>query len=513
MNRLVRCLRGACSYDQVAKATLMRCVSKSRFRSLVRFPLAAACVFALGCSSSKSGESGAGAPTVDGASAAGGEETHVAGSGGSPSVGGSSQSGGMPGTALGGTSAGGMSAGGVSGIAGASSTGGSGVGGGGGSLSTAGAAGSMSSAECVAKTAVSSMKLGWNLGNSLDVADASKSDTAVEAAWGNPVVTADLFKAVSAAGFGAVRIPVTWIGRFGAAPNYTISQTFIDRVEQVVKYALDAKLYVIINIHHDGGNNITGRWLNLVDSSGQVTAANSSAVSTQFKALWTQIAARFKGYGDHLIFEAMNEVMVDYGTPKPEYYTQINDLNQAFVDTVRATGGNNALRCLVVPGYNTNIDYTVAGFTAPKDTSAGKLILSDHFYDPYSFAGSAETHTWGTGSPGVDNWGQEDWVKSQMAKLKSSYVDKGLPMILGEYGAVNQTGYETYRRYYTEYVTKAAHDAGITPFVWDNGGKNSGSDAFGLVDRSNNTILYPTLMQALTRAVTSIYALADVAKP
>jgi endoglucanase len=405
--------------------------------------------------------------------------------------------------------AGGLSTGGASGIAGALPTAGTG----GTGSSTAGSGGAAVSGGCVAKTTVSNMKLGWNLGNSLDASDPSKSDTAVETAWGNPTVTPELMKAISTAGFGAIRIPVTWIGRFGAAPNYPISKAFIDRVEQIVKYALDAKLYVIINIHHDGGHNVSGRWLNLVDSAGQVTTANSSAVSTQFKALWTQIAAHFKGYDEHLIFESMNEVMVDYGTPKPEYLTQINDLNQAFVDTVRASGGNNALRCLVVPGYNTNLDHTVAGFTAPKDTSAGKLILSDHFYDPYTFAGSAETHTWGAGNAGIDNWAQEDWVKSQMAKLKSTFVDKGLPMILGEYGAVNQTGYEGYRRYYTEYVTKAAHDVGITPFYWDNGGKNSGSDAFGLIDRANNTVLYPALMQALTRAVSSSYTLADVAKP
>jgi endoglucanase len=376
-----------------------------------------------------------------------------------------------------------------------------------------GAAGATGASVCVAKTVVASMKLGWNLGNSLDASDASKADTAVETAWGNPLVTRELLQAISAAGFGAVRIPVTWIGRFGPGPSYTISPAFIKRVEQVVQYALDAKLYVIINIHHDGGNNVTGRWLSLVDASGQVTSANSTAVATQFKALWTQIATHFTPYGEHLMFEAMNEVMVDYGSPKPEYYTQINDLNQAFVDTVRATGGNNLTRCLVVPGYNTNIDYTLAGFVLPKDSSAGKLILSDHFYDPFSFAGSGETHTWGTGNPGIDSWGQEDWVKSQTAKLKATFGDKGVPIILGEYGAVNQTGYENYRRYYSEYVTKAAHDAGITPFFWDNGGKGSGSDAFGLIDRANNTVLYPELMQALTRAVSSSYALSDVMKP
>lgn len=456
-------------------------------------------MLALGCSSSKSSEAGGAGSTDQGGGAGGG----TSGGGAGSIAGGSSQSGAAAGTGPGG----------AAGVAGASSSAGNGAGGSGGALAAGGAGGSSSNAECVAKTAVANMKLGWNLGNSLDVADASKSDTAVESAWGNPQISPELLKAVAANGFGAVRIPVTWIGRFGAAPSYTISQTFIDRVEQVVKYALAENLYVIINIHHDGGNNINGRWLTLVDSSGQVTAANSSAVLTQFKALWAQIAAHFKGYGEHLILESMNEVMVDYGTPKPEYYTQINDLNQAFVDTVRASGGNNATRCLVVPGYNTNIEYTVAGFTLPKDTSAGKLILSDHYYDPYTFAGSAETHAWGAGNPGIDDWAQEDWVRSQMAKLKATFLDKGVPMILGEYGAVNQAGYENYRRYYMEYVTKAAHDVGIAPFYWDNGGKNSGGEAFGLIDRSNNTVLYPTLMQALTRAVSSSYALADVAKP
>jgi len=485
-------------------------VSKNRFRRSIRVSLALLSALGVGCGSSSTapnaGTAGAsaGGPALGGAGTAGSNATSAGGPGSSGSAGNAGQTG----------IAGASSSGGASGIAGNSASGGSGAGASaGGASATGGAAGENGASVCVAKTAVANMKLGWNLGNSLDVADASKSDTAVETAWGNPAVSAELMKAIAAAGFGAVRIPVTWIGRYGAAPNYTISPTFINRVDQVVKYALSAGLYVIINIHHDGGHNVTGRWLTLVDGSGQVTSANSTAVATQFKALWRQIATHFTAYGEHLIFEGMNEVMVDYNTPKPEYYTQINDLNQAFVDTVRESGGNNATRCLVVPGYNTNIEYTVAGFVLPKDTSTGKLILSDHFYDPYSFAGSAETHTWGAGNPGIDNWGQEDWVKTQMAKLKSTFADKGIPIILGEYGAVNQTGYESYRRYYSEYVTKAAHDAGITPFLWDNGGKGSGGEAFGMIDRANNTVLYPTLMQALTRAVSSSYTLAEVAKP
>jgi endoglucanase len=454
-----------------------------------------------------------------GSVASGGRASGGAGAGGTLNVGGGAGTGGINkggSSATGGQAAGGTggksNTGGATGIGGGGATGGSAKGG---ASPTGGATagGSSSTGACVASSVVSTMKIGWNLGNTLDSADASKPDTTVETAWGNPAVTPALMQAVASAGFGAVRIPVTWIGRFGASPTYTISPTFINRVEEVVKYVLDQNMVAIINIHHDGGNNVTGRWLTLVDGSGNVTTANTSAVLTQFKALWVQIADHFKNYDKRLIFEAMNEVMVDYNTPKQSYYDQINGLNQAFVDTVRASGGNNPMRCLVVPGYNTNIDYTVAGFITPKDTSAGKLILSDHYYDPYNFTGSASTHTWGTGNPGIDNWAQEDWVQSEVAKLKSTFIDKGLPMILGEYGAVNQSGYENYRRYYIEYVTKAVHDAGITPFYWDNGSMGTGSEAFGLLNRSNNTVQYPTILQAMMRAVTSSYSLAEVAKP
>ena len=209
----------------------------------------------------------------------------------------------------------------------------------------------------------------------------------------------------------------------------------------------------------------------------------------------------------------MNEIKVGSDAPLPAYYDEINALNQAFVDTVRPTGGYNVNRCLVVPGYNTNIDYTVAGFVKPNDDAPGKLILSDHYYDPWSFAGEASTHTWGAGSPGVDNWGQEDHVRGQVQKLKTKFIDQGLPMIWGEYGAVKQAGYESYQRYYTEYVTKAVHDAGIVPFLWDNGSKGSGAEAFGLFDRANNGVQNPALLEAMLRAVTSTYTLADVQKP
>lgn len=495
----------------------------------------------LACSNGDGGPGGtAGRSSGSGAFGGGGAAagTGAGGGAGRGNTGGSAPVAGMSGRNNAGTGAGGNGAGtgGATGGAGASASGGanpsggagsnaggrSGSGGTGGTTAGTGAmaggagsgtGGTSSAGACNAVATVAAMKLGWNLGNALDSVDTTKSDTAVETAWGNPTITPALLQAVKAAGFGAVRIPVSWIGRFGAAPEYTIKSSFIERVEEVVGYALDANLYVIINLHHDGGEGVTGQWLRLVDGSGKVTDANAQAVLAQFKKMWAQIATHFASYGDHLILEGMNEIKVGYDAPLSAYYDEITALNQAFVDTVRATGGYNPNRCLVVPGYNTNIEYTLAGFVKPTDTAPGKLILSDHYYDPWSFAGEASTHTWGAGNPGVDNWGQEDWVRGQVEKLKTKFIDQGLPMIWGEYGAVKQTGYENYQRYYMEYVTKAVHDAGIVPFVWDNGSKGSGAEAFGLFDRANNSVLAPTLLEALGRAVTSSYTLADVAKP
>lgn len=358
---------------------------------------------------------------------------------------------------------------------------------------------------CMAAIAVAEMKIGWNLGNSLDAVGPNRSDSEVETAWGNPKITPALIQAVSKAGFGAIRIPVTWIDRFGSAPEYTIRETFLSRVEEVVNDVLDQNLYAIINLHHDGGKGVNGQWIRL--------DANPSALQSQFQKIWMQIADKFKGHSHRLIFESMNEIQGTSSTPTQANFDVINALNASFVETVRRSGGNNPSRCLLVPGYNTNIDHTVKGFIAPPDSSAGRLILSVHYYDPWNFAGAGSSHAWGTGNPGVDNWGQEEWVQKQMTKLKTTYIDNGIPVIMGEYGAVNQAGFESYRRYYMEYVTKAAFDVGIVPFYWDNGSTRSGDDAFGLFNRTSNTILYPTILEAMIRAVNSSYTLAAVAKP
>jgi endoglucanase len=141
------------------------------------------------------------------------------------------------------------------------------------------------------------------------------------------------------------------------------------------------------------------------------------------------------------------------------------------------------------------------------------LILSVHYYDPYLFALQAKTNTWGAASPGRDDWGQEDFVVKQFDRLKAAFIDKGLPVIIGEYGATHQKGFEGYRRYYMEYVTKAAVDRGLVPIYWDNGGSGSGGENFGLMDRSNNQVLRPKLLEAMLRAANGAYNLNEIKPP
>lgn len=348
--------------------------------------------------------------------------------------------------------------------------------------------------------------LGWNLGNSLDVPEG-------ETEWGNPSIDAALLQTIADAGFDVVRIPVTWSMFTGAAPSYTLDAARLTRVQEVVGYALDAGLHAIINLHHDGADELDGvEWLTLNDESGAITDANNQVVEERFRAVWTQIAEHFKNFDQRLLFESMNEIHDGYDAPDPEYYTIINHLNQVFVDIIRGSGGNNTSRHLVVPGYNTNIDYTLAGFEAPTDPTKDHLILSVHYYDPWSFAGEGSTTVWGNGAAGADSWGQEDHVVSQFDALKSTYVDKGLPMIIGEYGAVNVAGSENYRRYYMEYVTAAACQRGIVPIYWDNGGTGTGADSFGLFNRTSKQVVFPDILEAMFRGC-SATSLDSIARP
>jgi endoglucanase len=359
--------------------------------------------------------------------------------------------------------------------------------------SSSASSGFSSSASSVSSAGVTSVELtklmgiGWNVGNSLDAIGG-------ETNWGNPLITQQLINSVKAAGFKTIRLPVAW-SKFSNEANFVIQSAWMDRVEQVVKYALNADMYVVMNIHWDGG------WM-------QPTNAQQAYVNNRLKIMWTQIATRFANYDDRLLFAGTNEVMVegDYGTPTAEYYTVQNSFNQTFVTTVRATGGKNATRHLVVQGFNTNIDHTVNFAKIPTDTASKRLMMEVHYYDPYNFTLNTESNItqWGSiaTNPNVtETWANESYTDAQFQKMKVNFVDKGIGVILGEYGVASRTNvadHETYRNYWNKYITKSAYTHGLVPVYWDNGyGSNGG---FALFDRASGAQLYPNLIQAIVTA-------------
>ncbi len=349
--------------------------------------------------------------------------------------------------------------------------------------------------EVTAMELAEEMAIGWNLGNSLD---AYADGKAGETAWGNPEITETLIQSVKDAGFHTIRIPVSYLGRTGEGPDYTIDAAWLDRIQEVVDYAMEADLYVIINIHHDGNNDTgNGAWID-------ITNPDQTEIQAKFQKLWEQIAGRFASYDERLIFESMNEIHDGtYQAPRGEqattYYANVNALNQIFVDTVRKSGSGNAKRCLLVPGYNTNIDYTIEGFVLPEDTIEDRLMVSVHFYDPYQFAleESLGTITWGSTAQGNCGWGNEDFVDAQFDRLKTAYIDNGIPVVMGEYGAINKHNSD-YRNYYMEYVTKAACDREIVPVYWDNG--YDGDYGFALFDRTTGKVLHQDMLDVMMKA-------------
>ena len=330
------------------------------------------------------------------------------------------------------------------------------------------------------------MGVGWNLGNSLE-------SGASETAWGNPLVTRALFDAVRSAGFKTVRIPVSW--KQHADTNDHIDAAWMARVTQVVDDARAAGLIVIVNIHWDGG------WM-------QPTYARQATVNARLARFWTQIADNFRNHDDGLLFAGTNEVMVagDYGPPTAEYAAVQNSFNQTFVDAVRATGGNNATRFLVVQGFNTNIDFTVAATTMPADPVPDRLMMEVHYYDPYDFTLNAASVIWQWGASASDAkatepWADEAHVDAQFEKMKTRFVDRGIPVILGEFGAISRTeipGAEAYRIRWNRYVARSAFMHGAVPIYWDPGSTVNHSS--GLFDRRTGVQVYPALIGALVDA-------------
>ena len=334
--------------------------------------------------------------------------------------------------------------------------------------------------------------LGWNLGNQLDAYVDGMPD---ETCWGNGKATQQTFNKLAEAGITSVRIPVTWLGKVDEAPDYPIDKAWLNRVTDMVTYAENANLNVIINLHHDGADS--QYWLSIKRASASEEANDS--IKAQLKAMWTQIAQKFKYKGEFLIFESMNEIhdggwgWGDNLNDQGKQYAILNEWNQVFVDAVRAVGGENDDRFLGIPGYCTNADLTLKHLALPEDGAEGRLMVAVHFYDPYEYTLNAKFSEWGhTGASGKkETWGDEDNVKKVFGQLSEKYVAQGIPVYVGEMGCVHRGNEraESFRKYYLEYVCKAAREYGMAPFYWDNGAKGAGRECSGLFDHATGEYL------------------------
>ena len=331
----------------------------------------------------------------------------------------------------------------------------------------------------------------WNLGNALD----STSDGTVgETLWNNKFpVSKEMFDAVKVAGFDTVRIPVSYMDKIveNADGTYTIDSAYMARVKQVVDAAISANLFVIVNIHNDGGNGVEDMWLDITKTGDEFTA-----VQNKFAGVWSSIANTFADYDQKLIFEGFNEL--NNGTqnePSASDLSNVNELNRAFVTAVRNSDGKNSDRVLVVAGYNTNIDYTVmtGGFAKPNDTANDRLMLSVHYYDPYDFA-LEETDD-------VIDWGvisDRMYMQNQLKKI-SDFANTDnikMPVIIGEYGAVDKDN-TIERATYLENLNTYAAQYNIVTAYWDNG--VTGNYGFGLFNRDTNAVTTTgnTLIEAI----------------
>lgn len=314
-----------------------------------------------------------------------------------------------------------------------------------------------------AKEIVSAIKVGWNLGNSLDSYNTGYTGLDTEVGWGNVRTTPEIIKSVKYAGFNAIRIPVTWGEHL--LPGNKIDDVWLNRVKEVVDYAYNEGLFVIINMHHDDYI-----WFN--PSS---VAYNSD--SKKLKEIWKQISEKFKDYDDRLLFEGMDEPR-NVGSSKEwiggtaDERRIVNEYAKDFVNAVRETGGKNAERTLIVTSYAASCEaVALDDMIVP---GGQNIIFSVHFYAPWQFSSGVDTT--------FDLVGQSE-LASKFSELKSKFVDNGIPVIIDEFGCVNVADAETRAAYYNYYIT-AAKSKDIKCFVWDNG-IVEGKDGYAILERES----------------------------
>lgn len=334
-----------------------------------------------------------------------------------------------------------------------------------------------------AKDLVYNINVGWNLGNSLESYSSGAADQ--EVSWGNPKTTQAMIDAVKAAGFNAIRIPVRWYPHYSYINNtVTLNATWLARVKEVIGYCMKDGMYVIMNTHHE-------LWL-----ESHATYADSTAVFAQERALWKTLANAFADYDETLMFAGTNEVHIPdvWNECTTENAKVQNKFNQIFVDVVRASGGKNLYRNLIVQTYACNDSWGIKRFVLPTDPTPNRMIVELHAYEPYSYAmnPSEPNKYWGTpySKYGIESGSQESHLNNLFNTMKTNFVNKGYPVIIGECGAIRHTSPDQNindsRAYYLKTFISKAKSYGIVPFLWDNGATGTGKESYGLFKRNVN---------------------------
>lgn len=332
-------------------------------------------------------------------------------------------------------------------------------------------------------------KLGWNIGNTLEAIGG-------ETAWGNPLISESYIKFVKAQGFNAIRLPCSW-DQNSDKTTAKIQDAWLNRVKLVVQYCVDNDMYVLLNIHWDGG------WLDQ-----NINKAKQDSVDAKQKAFWEQIATTMRDFDEHLMFASANEPPAE----NAEQMEILNSYHQTFINTVRSTGGRNSYRVLVVQGPATDIEKTDNLMNnLPTDVVKDRMMVEVHYYTPFQFClldGDASWgkmfYYWGTGHHSTiepdrnASWGEESNVNTDFGKMKIKFTDKQIPVIMGEYGAYRRDNSKNVPKdlathndavdYWLTYVTKQAIANGLKPFFWDTG---------GALDRRNNTVLDQRTIDAI----------------
>lgn len=352
---------------------------------------------------------------------------------------------------------------------------------------------------------VSRMHIGWNMGNTFDATGYNAPDIySHETSWGNPVVDQALIQRVRDAGFNCIRIPISWFQHVSDDGTFTIDPAFMARVREVVDYAYELDMYVIINMHHEN-------WLNT-----PTLDKDYETIGVQFAAMWKQIAHEFAAYDQHLIFESMNEprmvgTSLEWNGNKAGY-AAVNYLNQVFVDVIRTNPeGNNGERALMIPGYAASSSYTpLAAIELPtfNGVQAENIIISVHCYSPYDFCLSDKQTTFNP-----DNKAHTNSIDSVFSNLEKLFLENGIPVVMGETGATNTGNNHEDRARWAYYVGAKSVGYGIPILIWDNGNnQTSGGECHVWVRRAINAKLrsqrtpipYPDVLEQLFAGAASV---------